>query len=472
MATFKKGQAVVVKYKEDGQFYNAEILSVGKTGNVKVRFDDKEIDTYSAKDVFDKVEFMKKQKEKKAKESKTPDKKEEKKQKSKIDTEEVFDLENIDESIDNDLESILDGDDVFDDTPPAKEKGKGKGKAVNEDEAVFTDVVDDDNIFADTNDENIFSDDPPSDVIEGLTAEEIIALIKEKGWHKKYALGIVKGDDVDDMAEKVRAGVPEKELAVSSPVVDEDDVFADANSESKPKKKQKIPAEGVDDEGNAVAEAIGDNWFSEGDSDDAKFAPLKKGQRRFWIPRKEKATITFINAVPLTYKEHRVRLEGDTHQLTCYGTAGIRCPLCEQRNRATVKKAFFIIDHTEYYSKVHKKQMKNQIRLFVVGNKQYQVLKAHKDKYYKGEEANWRGLKVEVNRSNDRMSPNSGDIFFIEGVVKKDIFKGEYDKNIDDLKKELKPIPMDVLKDKLPQMENESWDNADSGNDTDFNTED
>jgi hypothetical protein len=456
---FDKGQVVAVKY-EDGNFYKAVVQTYYKDGRAKVKFDmDGEEGTYPNKDVFDFKTWDKRQKEKKAKEkAAAPTKKEEQ---EKLDTKEStfsddddFKIEGLSEEIDNDLKGVLDGKEVAEEAIFTEEAPATK-------ESV-------DSIFDDSSEGSPFETEPTPDLLVGKNAKEIAALVMENSWHKKYKLGLVVTDTSDEMADKIRKVVPEEEWNPNGAAVqgkEEESIFdtsetdgADFSFGTEAPVKTKVPlGQEVDSAGKVEQPAgVADKWFVAGDDEDARFASLRAGTPRFWLERGKKVGIILITPKAGTFKEHRIRINGQTRYVTCLGAGGGRCPLCEDKKRAYVAKAFFIVDTTTYYSKKYKKNMKNQIRFCVFKSNQYEILMKYINEYFDGAPPEtFRGLQLVVERTNEDTAPQSGNVFHIKGVTTNDIFKGDYDKTMEDVRKEVAPYEFALLQSKVPEIEDE-----------------
>jgi hypothetical protein len=453
---FDKGQVVAVKY-EDGNFYKAVVQTYYKDGRAKVKFDmDEEVGTYPNKDVFDFKTWNKKRKEKKKKEGETTVTKKEEKEKldataSSINDDDYFKIEGLSEELDNDLKGVLE----------SKETAE---------EAIFTDTEEKsapkesaDSIFDDGSEDSPFETEPTPDLLVGKNAKEIAKLIMDNDWHRKYKLGLQRTDTSDEMADKIRKVVPEGEWNPNGASGGEgESIFdtsetdgADFSFATEAPVKEKVPL--GQEEGEQVGRVsqpvdITSKWFAEGDDEDARFASLRAGTPRFWLERGKKVGIILITPRAGTFKEHRIRINGQTRFVTCLGAGGGRCPLCEDKKRAYVAKAFFIVDTTTYWSKKHKKNMKNQIRFCVFKSNQYEILMKYINEYFDGSPPeSFRGLQLVVERTNEDTAPQSGNVFHIMN----DIFKGDYDKTMDDVKKEVAPYDFALLQSKVPEIEDE-----------------
>ena len=208
------------------------------------------------------------------------------------------------------------------------------------------------------------------------------------------------------------------------------------DEDEKPKKKHS-----EDDEPSGKKS----KWYSEGDDDDDQYKPEQRGTFRLWIPQGESRRFTIISPKAITVREHTVKSNGKFYQYTCLAPTDERCPLCENNNYPYLAKAFYVVDHSEYKNK-KKETVRDQVRLLVMKQGSYQLLKVSVTDYYEGKEDwTYRGLTIKATRSEAKKSFNTGDVFSVKDKIK---IKEDWEKSQEDLANEFKPLDAKLLKQK------------------------
>lgn len=199
-----------------------------------------------------------------------------------------------------------------------------------------------------------------------------------------------------------------------------------------------------------------ESWFTVGHDEDEEYE-TRYSTFDFFLGKGEEKFVTFLMDYDeaITYREHTIKSAGKFETLTCVARTGTRCPVCESGNNAYMAKAYLIVDHTEYTRKdntVGKDQVK-RIR-FKQGS--FELLKSALEEHFGNvRDISLKGLKVKVKRSKGKKSYAVGDGFYPKNHIE---LKSEWlEKTVDDLRSELKPLSIKVLKQKVHTIEPTSY---------------
>jgi hypothetical protein len=387
---FKPKQVVWAKYEDDGQWYEAKVISVaGKKVKVKYTLDGI-VQNTPIEDVSD----TKPSKKSSASGKKSP-------------TRDDLDDLNTSDSSAHDSKDPDDNDETSDPDDNDDEKKEGGKK----------------------------------DKLSSMTRSELKQYIADNDLDIRVTRDMEDSDILAEIrdAEKTEGKDPDEDTSEKAKAPDDDD------EEKKPRKDDD------DDEDDGKKKR---SWCAEGDDEDGAYTE-KRGMFRFWIPQGKKASITFITGKAVTFREHRVKINGKWTPFTCIAALGERCPLCEAKKPSSLAKAFFIIDHSEFDSKKTGERMKDQPRLMVMPAGSYQVLKETVEEFFEGEDDwSYAGLTITAKRTSKDKSPGTGDIFVNpeKGAFK--VSKELKEKfTIESCKKEVAPLDRKTLAQKVHFIE-------------------
>ena len=116
------------------------------------------------------------------------------------------------------------------------------------------------------------------------------------------------------------------------------------------------------------------SWFKTGEEGqqaakhDEEDRQKSSGAYRLWIPPGGSTQFTFCDTEGFFFKEHNYYFNNSwMNWETCIQDIGAEdCPFCEAGLSYYYECVFTIIDHAEYYSKKHEKQMKDVKKLLVL----------------------------------------------------------------------------------------------------------
>jgi hypothetical protein len=115
-------------------------------------------------------------------------------------------------------------------------------------------------------------------------------------------------------------------------------------------------------------------WYQKGEEGaeavkhDEEDRRKSSGAYRLWIPAGGSTQFTFLDSEGFFFKEHNYYANGNWQNWeTCIQDIGQEdCPFCEAGLSYYYECVFTIVDHAEYYSKKHEKQMKDVKKLLVL----------------------------------------------------------------------------------------------------------
>jgi hypothetical protein len=217
-------------------------------------------------------------------------------------------------------------------------------------------------------------------------------------------------DDIDDLVDEELGDDEDEE--VEEEVEDEEDEEVEDEEDEEEDDDEVEEVEDDEEEDNSTS------WFAIGDDrDEDEFKQItREFQSRFYLKKGATKKVVILSDQPLTFREHQVKIDGNWRNwFTCINKTSDRCPLCESGNKSNVVKAFWILDPEGYYSEKEGKQKKNVETLLVMKTQSYEPFKTTVTAYFDTKKIHYGGLKVSIARSKGKNSPNTGDVFVVQG---------------------------------------------------------
>lgn len=168
------------------------------------------------------------------------------------------------------------------------------------------------------------------------------------------------------------------------------------------------------------------SWFKTGDQGaeaakhDEEDRAKSSGAYRLWLPAGGSTQFTFLDSEGFFFKEHNYFYQNSWQNWeTCIQDIGNEdCPFCEAGLNYYYECVFTIIDHAEYYSKKHEKQMKDVKKLLVLRSTARKKVLRKKEHTCQGD---LKFCKFETHRDDKKECSTGEDFDYIQRLSQEEV---------------------------------------------------